>query len=71
MPSISDRTVGDTTLRSLGLGDGLPVGVHRYQPRTYDQMLSTVFALWNLLDANINQAQLAGHGYVTRFGTPY
>ena len=54
-----------------GFHDMLPTGKNRFEPTSYHQMLVAVLSLWNLLDANINDAQRNGHGYTSAFGTPY
>lgn len=54
-----------------GFDDNLPTGTHRFAPTTWDEYLTAVLTLWNLLDSNINRAQVRNKGYTSRYGTPY
>ena len=54
-----------------GFDDALPTGVQRFTPSTYEHMLVAILTMWNILDANVNAAQLAGRGYTAPYGTPY
>jgi hypothetical protein len=70
MPEVASVHAGPSATLP-GFNDTLPTGAKRFAPDTYEQMIVAVLTMWNLLDANINAAQLAGNGYKSPYGTPY
>ena len=71
MPPRPVDPLDEASVALPGFNDALPTGVNRFAPASYQQMLVSVLSFWNLLDANINDAQKAQHGYTSAFGTPY